>query len=227
MVAERAGVPFDSLSLAAKQQIAQDWIEETLLLREAERRGLEKDPTLEKKLAELRRELMRSRLLQAVQARQVPSDSAILRYYREHHAEFVRAQEEYEIELYWAPDLVTAQLFRRAARDDMDLAEMAYPNVSMEGIWRVSAGDLTSEETAELTSLKVGQVTEPRPSEEGYRLMRLRTHWAAGEPVALDDVRHEIRERIMIESARTTMESLLAELSRKYPPTIHLGDSLR
>ncbi|MFH1010398.1 MAG: peptidylprolyl isomerase [bacterium] len=226
MVAERAGVPYDSLSLTTKQQIAQDWIEETLLLWEAERRGLQRDPTLARKLGELRRELLRSRLVQSVQAQQVPSDSAIGRYYQEHQTEFVRAQEEYEIELYWAPDLVTAQLFRRAARDDMDLAEMAYPNVSMEGIWRVTAGDLPSDETAELASLKVGQVADPRPSEEGYRLMRLRTRWAAGEPVSLDDVRYEIRERMMIESARIAMESLLAELSRKYPTTIHLGDSL-
>jgi peptidyl-prolyl cis-trans isomerase C len=227
MVAERGGAPFDSLSLTAKQQIAQGWIEETLLLLEAQRRGLDRDPAISRKVRELRSELLRSRLLKQLQSTETVSDSAISAYYEKHRGEFVRTQEEYEVELYWAPDRVTAELFRRATRGDMDLAEMAHPDVSLEGTWHVAASDLTSDEATELAQLNPGEFTTPRPAEDGYRLMRLQNRYAAGEAIPLDDVREEIRERLMLESSRTAMEALLAEASRRYSTTIHLGDSLQ
>jgi len=226
MMAERAGVPFDSLSPGAKHEIARGWAEETLLLLEAERRGISKDPAIENKLIELRSELLRARLLHDLQPAEAIRDSAIAQYYEMHQTEFVRAQEEYEIELYWAPDLVTAELFRRAAQKDIEQAEMTYRNVTMEGIWRALARDLAPDEASQLAVLDSGKLTEPRVAEDGYRLMRLRSRRSAGEPMLLEDVRHEIRERLMMEASRIAMETLLAELRRKYSLTIRLGDSL-
>lgn len=227
MVAQRAGVPFDSLSPDAKWELAHGWVEQTLLLLEAQRRGLQKDPEIKRKLDELRFELLRSRLLRDLHGREVPADSAIERYYEVHRSEFVRAQDEYEIELYWAPDQVTAELFRRAALKDIDLAEMAHPNVTMEGIWRASAADLDPDEVAELATLKPGQFGDTRRADEGYRLFRLRDRLPAGQLIPFEEVRHEIRERLMLEASRMAMEALLSELGRKYPVTINLGDSLR
>ena len=227
MVAQLAGVPFDSLSPNAKWQLAQDWVEQTLLLLEAQRRGLQRDPDIERKLHELRFELLRSRLLKEVQAREAPADSVVERYYKVHRNEFVRNQDEYEIELYWAPDRVTAELFRRATLQDIDLAETAHPDVTMEGVWRASAADLSPEKAAEFISLEPGQFASAEQADEGYRLFRLREILPAGQPIPLEDVRREIRERLMVESSRTAMEVLMAELGRKYPVTINLGDSLR
>lgn len=226
MMAEHAGVPFDSLSMNAKHRLAQGWVEETLLFFEARRRGLHKKPEVERKLDELRRQLLRSRLLQEMQPQDIPNDSVVLSYYKEHKREFVRAWEEYEIELYWAPDRVTAELFRRAALNDIELAEMAHPDVTMEGIWQASVEDFEPDEATELAKLTPGQFTNPRPSEEGYRLLRLREHLPAGQPVPVEDVRHEIRERLMLEASRTALEALMTELSRNYSVTYNLGDSL-
>lgn len=226
MITERAGVPFDSLTLEARHEMARGWVEETLLLLEAERRGLSRDRSIEKKLNELRSDLLRARLLHDLQPAEAIRDSVIAQYYEAHQTEFVRAQEEYEIELYWAPDLVTAELFRRAAQKDIEQAEMAYPNVTMEGIWRASARDLAPDEASQLAALDSGKLTEPRIADDGYRLMRLRSRRSAGEPVLLEDVRNEIRERLMMEDSRIAMETLLSGLRRKYTVTINLGDSL-
>ncbi len=227
MVAERAGVPFDSLSTDAKWQLAQGWVEETLLLAEAQRRGLQDDPTIERKLRELRLELLRARLLQAMRGHETPSDSVIERYYNAHRSEFVRTQDEYEIELYWAPDRVTVELFRRAGLKDIELAEMAHPDVTMEGVWHASITDLDPDQVAELATLEPGQFGDPQQADEGYRLFRLRERLPAGEPIPLENVRHEIRERLLLEASRTGMETLLTDLGRRYSVTFNLGDSLR
>jgi hypothetical protein len=226
MVAERAGIPFDSLSPESMREIARGWVEENLMLLEAERRGLSKDPAVERKLGELRSQLLRARLLKELQPKESFSDSAITQYYQAHQIEFVRAQEEYEVELYWAPDLVTAELFRRAAQKNIEQAEMTYPNVTMEGIWRAGIRDLPPDEASQLAVLDSGKLTEPRIADEGYRLMRLRSRRNAGEPRLLEEVRPEIRERLMMEASRLNMETMLSELQRKYRATINLGDSL-
>jgi hypothetical protein len=222
----RAGFPYDSLSLEIKHQFVQGWVEETLLLLEAQRRGFHKDPEVKNKLRELQRELLRSRLLRDVQEQSVPDDSAVARYYEVHESEFVRSREEYEIELYWAPNRPSAELFRREAVKDIDLAEMAHPEVTMEGIWRASADELRSEEAVELARLEPGKFASALPMEDGFRLLRLRERFAAGQRIPLEYVRSEIRERLMLEASRSTMETLMAELSRNYPVTINLGDSL-
>ncbi len=223
---QRAGISYDSLSLEVKHQLVQGWVEETLLLLEAQRRGFQKDPEIKNKLRELQRELLRSRLLRDVQGQSVPDDSAVASYYEAHKSEFVRSREEYEIELYWAPNRPSAELFRREAVKDIDLAEMAHPEVTMEGIWRASADELRSEEAVELARLERGKFANPLPMEEGFRLLRLRERFAAGQRIPLEDVRCEIRERLMLEASRSAMETLMAELSRNYPVTINLGDSL-
>jgi hypothetical protein len=164
--------------------------------------------------------------LKELQPKESFSDSAITQYYQAHQIEFVRAQEEYEVELYWAPDLVTAELFRRAAQKNIEQAEMTYPNVTMEGIWRAGIRDLPPDEASQLAVLDSGKLTEPRIADEGYRLMRLRSRRNAGEPRLLEEVRPEIRERLMMEASRLNMETMLSELQRKYRATINLGDSL-
>jgi hypothetical protein len=225
-LSQRAGLPYDSLSLEVKQQFVQGWVEETLLLLEAQRRGFHKDPEIKNKLRELQRELLRSRLLRDVQGQSVPDDSMVASYYKAHKSEFVRVREEFDIELYWAPTRSSAELFRREAMKDIDLAEMAHPEVTMEGIWRTSADELQPEEAVELARLEPGKFASPLPMEEGFRLLRLREQFPAGQRIPLEDVRYEIRERLMLEASRSAMETLMAELSRNYPVTINLGDSL-
>lgn len=226
MIAERAGMPFDSLSPDSRHEIVRGWVEENLMLLEAERRGFSKDPAIERKLSELRAELLRARLLKELQPKEYVNDSLIVQYYTAHQREFVRAQEEYEVELYWSPDLVTAELFRRAALKDIEQAEMTYPNVTMEGIWRAAARDLAPDEASQLAVMDTGKLTEPRITDDGYRLMRLRSRKSAGEPKPLEEVQPEIRERLMMETSRTNMETLLSELQRRYRVTTNLGDSL-
>ncbi|MFZ5433849.1 MAG: peptidyl-prolyl cis-trans isomerase [Calditrichota bacterium] len=218
------GISLDSLSPPDQWRLAAAWVERALVEQEGKEQGFDKDSDIQEKLQALRAELYRAKLLAKIPA-PPPDDELIASYYDLHRDEFLRHHDAYLIELYWSEDRGAMADFRRqlVAGDTTLLTE---GRVAAEGKWLAESGELETEFEAELASLKPGEVTFPRPYEDGFRAARLLESFPAGTVLDLPAVRDEIAARLVIEQSRQRMDSLDNYLRQKYPVTIFLADSL-
>jgi len=221
---KQAGLPLDSLPSAARWRIIDTWIERTLVDLEGARRGLDKDRELNEKLAALKSELYRSRLLGEGSAPS-PDDSTIASYYQAHRNEFLQATDAYLVELYWAEDISKLMEFRQQiAKGDTTL--LAQKEVAREGRWLAESGELEPDMEHELDSLNAGQMTDPRPYGDGFRSVYLIWKYPAGTVLRLDVVRDDIVGRLQIEASRQRQDRLMSTLRDRYPVEVLLKDSL-
>lgn len=223
-LARVAGRPADSLSKAERWQIVNAWVERTLADLEGERRGLDKRADVTQQLKMLRADLFASLLLAETPA-PPPTDQEVQAYYDAHRKEFLRPVDAYLLELYWAEHESMLALFRRQLERG-DTTMVAAGDVSAEGRWLAESGELDESFERELTSLKPGEVTFPRPYEDGYRVARLLESYPAGTVLDLSVVRDEIVGRLLAAQSRARQDSLLTVWRERYPVTLFLRDSL-
>jgi len=223
-LARLAGRPADSLSKAERWQIVDGWVERTLADLEGERRGLDKRADVTLQLKMLRADLFASLLLAETPA-PPPTDQEVQAYYDAHRKEFLRPVDAYLLELYWAEHESVMALFRRQLERG-DSTMVAAGDVSAEGRWLAESGELDEQFERELTSLKPGEVTFPRPYEDGYRVARLLESYPAGTVLDLSVVRDEIVGRLLAAQSRARQDSLLTVWRERYPVTLFLRDSL-
>ena len=223
-LARVAGRPADSLSRAERWQIVNAWVERTLADLEGERRGLDKRADVTLQLKMLRADLFASLLLAETPA-PPPTDQEVQVYYDAHRKEFLRPVDAYLLELYWAEHESMMALFRRQLERG-DTTMVAAGDVSAEGRWLAESGELDESFERELTSLKPGEVTFPRPYEDGYRVARLLESYPAGTVLDLSVVRDEIIGRLLAAQSRARQDSLLTVWRERYPVTLFMRDSL-
>jgi hypothetical protein len=223
-LARLAGRPPDSLSKAERWQIVDAWVERTLADLEGERRGFDKRADVKLRLEMLRADLFASLLLAEMPA-PPPTDQEVQAYYDAHRKEFLRPVDAYLLELYWAEHESVMALFRRQLERG-DTTMVAAGDVSAEGRWLAESGELDESFERELTSLKPGEVTFPRPYEDGYRVARLLESYPAGTVLDLSVVRDEIVGRLLAAQSRARQDSLLTVWRERYPVTLFLRDSL-
>jgi hypothetical protein len=223
-LARLAGRPADSLSKAERWQIVDGWVERTLADLEGERRGLDKRADVTLQLKMLRADLFASLLLAETPA-SPPTDQEVQAYYDAHRKEFLRPVDAYLLELYWAEHESAMALFRRQLERG-DTTMVAAGDVSAEGRWLAESGELDESFERELTSLKPGEVTFPRPYEDGYRVARLLESYPAGTVLDLSVVQGEIVGRLLAAQSRARQDSLLTVWRERYPVTLFMRDSL-
>jgi len=223
-LARVAGRPADSLSRAERWQIVNAWVERTLADLEGERRGLDKRADVTLQLKMLRADLFASLLLAETPA-PPPTDQEVQAYYDARRKEFLRPVDAYLLELYWAEHESMMALFRRQLERG-DTTMVAAGDVSAEGRWLAESGELDESFERELTSLKPGEVTFPRPYEDGYRVARLLESYPAGTVLDLSVVQGEIVGRLLAAQSRARQDSLLTVWRERYPVTLFMRDSL-
>ena len=223
-LARLAGRPADSLSKAARWQLVDAWVERTLADLEGERRGLGQRVDVKLQLEMLRADLFASLLL-AEQPAPPPGDQEVQAYYDAHRKEFLRPVDAYLLELYWAEHESVMAMFRgQLVRRDTSMVTAG--DVSAEGRWLAESGELDKQFERELASLKPGEVTFPRPYEDGYRVARLLESYPAGTVLDLSVVRDEIIGRLLAAQSRARQDSLLTSWRERYPVTLFMRDSL-
>jgi hypothetical protein len=223
-LAALAGCPIDSLSRTQRTQIMERWIERSLVEQEGKRRHLDRDSDIQAKLSALRSEVYLSKLL-AEHPSAPPTDSAIARYYQIHHSEFLRPVDAFLLELYWGEQQNVVAKFRdQLLRGDTSMVTAG--DVSNEGRWLAESGELEGEFERELASLKPGEITFPRPYEDGYRIAKLVELYPAGTTLDLSVVRDEIAQRLLVEQSRLRQDSLLNVLRGRFAVKVFVRDSL-
>ncbi len=215
-----AGKPYDSLSTAEQRWLIEGWVERTLFELEGEQRGFNKDAELNTQISALKAELFGARLLAELPSSS-PADSQIERYYKEHQQEFLRPSDAYLIELYWGETKADVENFRKQmALGDTSL--LAEGTIASEGRWLAEHSELDDETARRLAALSDGQLTEPLPYDDGYRVMKLEETYPAGAVLALEAVREEIAGRLLLEASKARQETLLTELRSRW--TVELFD---
>ncbi|RPH96691.1 peptidyl-prolyl cis-trans isomerase [candidate division KSB1 bacterium] len=221
---ELCGAHPDSLHRFERWRSIENWIERTLMELEGEKRDLEKRPDVALKLHEMRAELFSSLLLSELPA-DPPADSAVERYYENHRGEFLRPVDAYQIELFWAEHQNIMARFRDQIQRG-DTSMVAAGDVTAEGKWLAESRELDHDLERELSSMKPGEATFPRPYEDGFRIVRLLETYPAGTVLDLSVVREEIVARLLFEQSRARQDSLITSLRERYPVRIFVRDSL-
>lgn len=221
-LSEMAGRSADSLSKTERWQLMQGWIERSLALQEGERRKLERREDVGRALEMLKADLFAAKLLQEIEA-PPPTEAEIQTYYDAHRKEFLRPVDAYLLELYWAEHQNLLAQFRRDLERG-DTTMLAAGDVSAEGRWLAEAGELDADFERELSSLQPGEITFPRPYEDGYRIARLVETFPAGTVLDVSVVRDEIIARLQLEQSRKRQDSLQTVLRERFPVTVYLNE---
>lgn len=218
-----AGKPADSLSKTERWQLVEGWIERTLGRLEGERRNLDERSDIRLQLDMLRGDLYTANVLAEIPASQ-PSAAEVQAYYDAHRKEFLRPVDAYLLELYWAEyENIMTQFRRQLERGDTTMVTAG--DVSSEGRWLAESGELQADFERELSSLKPGEITFPRPYEDGFRIARLLESYPAGTVLDLAVVRNEIIARLLLMQSRQRQDSLFTALRERYPLTLFINDS--
>jgi hypothetical protein len=223
-LASLAGTALDSLTAVQRSMMITRWVERALVEQEGKRRHLDRDPDIQTKLSSLRAEVYLSKLLNE-RAAPGPADTAVERYYKIHRSEFLRPVDAFLLELYWGEHQNVVAKFRdQLLRGDTSMVTAG--DVSNEGRWLAESGELEPDLERELVSLKPGEITFPRPYEDGYRIARLIELYPAGTTLDLSVVRDEISRRLLIEQSRSWQDSLMNALRERFPVKIFIRDSI-
>jgi hypothetical protein len=219
-----AGRSADSLTKTERWQLVEGWIERTLAGLEGERRHFDKRSDVRLELDMLRGDLYAAKLLAEIPAA-APTDVEVQTYYDAHRKEFLRPVDAYLLELYWAEYENIMSLFRRQLERG-DTSMVTAGDVSSEGRWLAESGELDAAFERELSSLKPGEVTFPRPYEDGFRLARLVESYPAGTVLDLSVVRDEIVARLLLAESHRRQDSLQTSLRDRFPVMLFINDSL-
>ena len=217
-------LPIDSLKPADRWRLVQNWVQTELVLLEGERRTLAKDPRIRWQLDAVKAELFRTKLLGEVDTSAI-GDSTIMAYYLSHQKEFLRMSDAYFVELYWSEQKDAVEELRNRLIKGVP-ADPQNHDVTYEGKWLAQSGELDVGLERELTMMKPGEVTIPRSTEDGFRIVKLLESYPAGTLLDLPAVRDEIVQRLAVMESRSRQDKLVNELRKKYPVEILSGDSL-
>ncbi len=215
----RIPAPFiGTISVEEKRRLAENWVEEELLYREAVRQKLDRDPELADRIDRAVRQLLAGELVARVHARNAEvTEGEILDYYGAHRADFAREQLEIRV--------------RHLVVKDEDTMDQAWERLQKGEFFGQVAGevsiDLSAAEGGDLgyftenmvnpsfwsacRGAKLGHRTRVS-TELGYHVIEVMDRRGAGSTRALSDVRGEIQQRILAERRREQRAELLAEL---------------
>ncbi|ATB38882.1 hypothetical protein CYFUS_004319 [Cystobacter fuscus] len=231
-------------SLEKKKELLDNEIRFELLLQEARRRGLDKDPEV---LATLEK-VMVQKLLRLHQEGAVGkvSDEELRQYYDAHHDEFVRPERVRVSHLFLAApegsakrdetrataNKLLAEIKRQPPTEQPGAFEKAVRTWSADASTKNAGGDLGYKTREELTQawgplvaevasgLKtVGELGTVVATDQGFHLLQL-TGRQAGVTQPLDGVKTRIENRLLTERRSRSMDALIEELEQKTPVRI-------
>lgn len=200
-------------STEARQQVIEQWVEQTLLYREAQRLNLSEDPEVEKQLEERRRSTLVSALRNRIHQKmeQDPSDEEIRTYFERHQDQLTIREPYVRVRHLATASEDTAQIVREEL--------VASPGTGADSLWaRLSRQYASSPGRSqalsqrfypegrlfdqlpyvrdELSALREGEVTPVTRDKNQYHVLQLVRRIPAGTEPQLQWMEDEIRRRL-------------------------------
>ena len=206
-------------STEARQQVVEQWIERTLLLREAERLNLSEDPEVQKLLEERRRSTLVSAMTTRIyeDAKPEPSDEEVRTYFERHQQQLTLREPYVRVRHLATAEADSAQVVRRRLRR---LQEATADSVWTRIIRQYAENPTRAQEISnqflpegrlfaqlpyvkdELANLREGQVAPVVQDNDQFHVLQLVRRIPEGTDPQLRWVEAEIRRRLRIRSRK-------------------------
>jgi peptidyl-prolyl cis-trans isomerase C len=212
------GFAFDQQNLP---KVLDKWVSNTLMYREALKRGIEKEPSVQAHLDRLQRDYLVNELLDRLTSSVTVDQAALLDYYAKHKDEFT-----YEVKIMRIilPDsLMAVQTLAelQAGADFKKLAKERSQDVLLEagqeskyfsrGVGDPRMGGDPAVEEA-IFGLQPGQTTGVIPSQEGYQIIRLVDRKKTKPEVSFTEAKDYIAAILNYRRSQAVVDSVLTAL---------------
>lgn len=196
-------------------------VENLLIEKEAEARGLTKDPALVAKIEDFSRNLYRNSLLQSLKEGQIPiTDEEAKKYYLEREEEFIQPERVRVSLIQLGPDKEKEiNALHRELKAGKDFAQLAaanskHPSAAKGG----DMGYLTRKQYKELTevafSLKPGEISKPVKSASGWSIIKTQ-EIVKKQEIPLEEGIKRARARMEAMEAARAFDTLMKTLRTK------------
>ena len=163
-----------------RKYVVNQTVENILIEKEAEARGLTKDPAVVAKIEDFARNLYRNSLLQSLKEGQIPiSDEEAKKYFLEHEEEFVQPDRVHVSLIQLPPDKEKEILaIYKEAKAGQDFAALAKAKSRHASAARGGdLGFLTRKQYKEITevafTMKAGEISKPFKSPSGWSIIKV------------------------------------------------------
>jgi hypothetical protein len=224
----------DSVNIKSRKlmnEYINQWINQTMLYKEAEKRGILKSEKYLSILEETQKSIAVNILLNNEiysKNSEIPL-SEINDYYNNHKTEFFLGCDIIGISYIIFSDLGNADAFKK------EVTKSLWENISEKYKMRLNKLILKSEndvifKTAEVSPIDIwknsvkmepGQISAPFKVLNGYMVLKLNFKQKAGEIGNMNYARNDIKERLNIEKKRKSYLDFLRDLQTKYHPEIN------
>jgi len=176
-----------------------DWIETELLSQQAKRHDLDNDPYLKNRLESYKKKLLADTYIRYNIYKSIHiTDQQIRDYYEEHKQIFMWEHDAAEVIHYFADNPDTAQqvytILRNGTIEEKTLLyQQNHPETKI-----VTSGDMVPALEEAVFGTRANGVLRPVESDFGYHVLVVNQRFKAGTYQSIEQVRDEIRERLVI-----------------------------
>ena len=204
-----------------RKYVVNQYIENLLIEKEAETRGLTKDPALAAKIEDYTRSLYRNSLLQALKEGQKPvSDEEAKKYFQEHEEEFVQPDRVrlslIEVDLDKEKEINAVQKDLKAGKDFAQLAMAHSKHVS--GKRGGDIGFVTQKQYKVLTdvalAMKPGEISKPFKTPTGWAIIKV-TEFVKKQAIPLEEGIKRASARLEATETSKSFDTLMKGLREK------------
>lgn len=204
-----------------RKKFLDELITREILLQEAKKRGIDRERALLERVERFKeRTLLDSLMREEVDARVTVTQEEIKAYYDANQGNFTATDELRASHILVKTEAEATDLKKRLDRGD-DLSSLAR-KVSLDAATKSKGGDLGVVKRGQtvpafekaLLSLKVGEISNPVPTQFGYHLIKL-VDRTPGLPLSFEEAKEQVREQVLIEKKRKRFDELVASLRAK------------
>lgn len=204
-----------------RKYVINQYLENLLIEKEAEARGLTKDPAVVAKIEDFSRNLYRNSLLQSLKQGQLPiTDEEAKKYFLEREDEFVQPERVKISLIQLGPDKEKEiNALHRDLKAGKDFAQLA--SASSKHMSAAKGGDLgflTRNQYKELTdvafSLKPGEISKPMKSASGWSIIKVH-EIVKKQEIPLDEGIKRARARMEAMETTRVFDTLMKSLKAK------------
>lgn len=224
---------------AMKEELITRWVDFTILVKEAEAIGLDKEEEMKIKIDELRRRVLVEALIdKRIKREATLPEKTIKAYYDSHPGEFEQGEQVKAQHILIRIDQnASAEADAKAKETITMVAEKNKKGESFEALAqeysedpgsKINGGDLGFFSRGQMVkefedaafSTELNTVSNPVRTAFGYHLIKV-TNKKAADKIAFVDVKQQIETTLLAEKNRTALSNLISQLKEKYEVKIY------